>query len=58
MIMVASYEWDGNIAASTNHCYDKVKKLEAMKANWWLTLPLLTERLFRVTAENQDQKEE
>lgn len=56
--MVASYEWDGNIAASTNHYYDKVKKLEAMKANWWLTLPLLIERLFRVTAENQDQKEE
>jgi len=29
-----------------------------MKVNWWITLPMYIERLFRVTAENQGQKEE
>lgn len=56
--MIASYKWDGKTAANTiiNQYYDEVKKLKAMKVNWWITLSLFIERLFRVMAENQHQK--
>lgn len=56
--MIASYKWDGKTAANTiiNQYYDEVKKLKAMKVNWWITLSLFIEKLFRVMAENQHQK--
>ena len=58
MNMITSYKWKIAANTITNPYHDKVKKLEAMKVNWWITLPMYIERLFRVTAENQGQKEE